>query len=147
MKNYAFKKEVIDASTGEVIEAVAFIPEVRDRNFVKLYKVFSEKILNDLCGLNGEAKLLCYLMAKTMDLPMQSDLWIPINYEVVANELGVSVRTLKGYFKRLKELGYIDQFKSRNTVFRIRPEFLYKGNLSKYRTDLSKWSEHIKNFK
>lgn len=135
MKQFTFRKEVVDPDTGEVIQAVAIIPEVRDREFVKIYKVFSEKLLQDIGSLNGEARLLFWLMAKTLELPIQSDLWLPIIYESVAKELGTNIRTVKRYFKRLLEKGYIEQFKFRRAVFRIKPEYLYKGNLSKYKAD------------
>ncbi len=130
-----FKKELIDPDTGEIISAVAFVPEVKDKDFAKIYKLFSRKILEDLGTINGEAKLLFWFIAKSIDLPMQTDLWIPIKYEEVAEELEVSIPSVKRYFKRLLELGYIEQFKPRNTTFRIKPEFLYKGILAKYQNE------------
>ena len=130
-----FKKEVIDPNTGEIIQAVAFIPEYKDKDFAKIYKLFSKKLLEDLGTINGEAKLLFWLIAKTLELPTQSDLWIPVDYKEVAKELNVAVISVKKYFKRLLELGYIEQFRPRNTTFRIKPEYLYKGILSKYKND------------
>ena len=130
-----FKKEVVDPNTGEIIQAVAFIPEYKDKDFAKIYKLFSKKLLEDLGTINGEAKLLFWLIAKTLELPTQSDLWIPVDYKEVAKELNVAVISVKKYFKRLLELGYIEQFRPRNTTFRIKPEYLYKGILSKYKND------------
>jgi len=130
-----FKKEVIDPNTGEIIEAVAFIPEYKDKDFAKIYKLFSKKLLEDLGTINGEAKLLFWLIAKTLELPTQSDLWIPVDYKEVAKELGITDRAVRKYIKRLKELGYIEQFRPRNTTFRIKPDYLYKGILSKYKND------------
>ena len=130
-----FKKEVIDPNTGEVIQAVAFIPEYKDKDFAKIYKLFSKRLLEDLGTINGEAKLLFWLIAKTLELPIQSDLWIPVDYKEVAEDIGVSVISVKRYFKKLLDLGYIEQFRPRNTTFRIKPEYLYKGVLSKYQND------------
>ena len=130
-----FKKEVVDPNTGEIIGAVAFIPEHKDKDFAKIYKLFSKKLLEDLGTINGEAKLLFWLIAKTLELPTQSDLWIPVDYKEVAKELGITDRAVRKYIKRLKELGYIEQFRPRNTTFRIKPEYLYKGILSKYKND------------
>ena len=130
-----FQKEVIDKETGEVIKAVAVIPEVRDKDFVKIYKFFSEKLLQDLGSINGEAKLLFWLIAKTVNLPIQSDLWVQVDYNAVAKELGTNERTVRRYFKKLLEKDYIEQFKARQTAFRIKPDLLYKGNLSKYKAD------------
>ena len=130
-----FKKEVVDPNTGEIIEAVAFIPEHKDKDFAKIYKLFSKKLLEDLGTINGEAKLLFWLIAKTLELPVQSDLWIPVNYEEIAKELNVSKRSVMSYFKKLLELGYIEQYQRRQKIFRIKPEYLYKGILSKYQND------------
>jgi len=130
-----FKKEVVDPNTGEIIEAVAFIPEHKDKEFAKIYKLFSKKLLEDLGTINGEAKLLFWLIAKTLNLPTQSDLWIPVDYKEVAKDLNMSVISIKRYFKKLLDLGYIEQFKPRNTTFRIKPDYLYKGILSKYKND------------
>jgi len=130
-----FKKEVIDPNTGEIIEAVAFIPEYKDKDFAKIYKLFSKKLLEDLGTINGEAKLLFWFIAKTLELPTQSDLWIPVKYDEVAKELNVSKRSVMSYFRKLLELGYIEQFSPRNTTFRIKPDYLYKGILSKYKND------------
>jgi len=130
-----FKKEVVDPNTGEIIEAVAFIPEYKDKDFAKIYKLFSKKLLEDLGTINGEAKLLFWFIAKTLELPTQSDLWIPVDYKEVAKELGITDRAVRKYIKRLKELGYIEQFRPRNTTFRIKPDYLYKGVLSKYKND------------
>ena len=131
-----FKKEIIDPNTGEIIEAVAFIPEHKDREeYVKLFKLFSQRLLEDLGTINGEAKLLFWLIAKTVELPKQGDLWIPVDYKEVAGELNVSKRSVMSYFRRLLNLGYIEQFRPRNTTYRIKPDFLYKGILSKYKND------------
>jgi predicted transcriptional regulator len=74
-------------------------------------------------------------MAKTLDMPYQSDLWIPVDYNEVAKEIGISVVSVKRYFRNLLHLGYIEQFRPRNTTFRMKPEYLYKGILVKYQTD------------
>jgi len=130
-----FKKEVIDPNTGEIIQAVAFIPKYKDEGFAKVFKLFGKKVLEDLGTLNGEAKLLFWFIAKTLELPYQSDLWVPVDYKEVAKDLNTTDRSIRKYLKTLKELGYIEQFKPRNTTFRIKPEYLYKGILSKYQND------------
>ena len=133
-----FQKEVIDANTGEVIKAVAFIPEAKDRGFVKVFKLFGKKVLEDLGALNGEAKLLIWFLAKTLELPVQSDLWIPVDYKEVAKELKISEVSVKRYTKKLIDLGYLEQFKNRHTTFRLNPDFIYKGVLTKYKEDTIK---------
>lgn len=96
----------------------------QDCDFVKTFKLFFEKSLKDLSLLNpGEVKLLLWFWVKTMNLP-QGGLWIPVEYKAVAKELGVSLKSVERYFKRLEELGYIDQFSPGQTIFRIKPELV-----------------------
>lgn len=135
MGKMVFRQEVIIPETGEVKEAIAIIPEARDKRYIKVFELFSRKLLEDLKTINGEAKLLMWFLARTVELPVQSDMWIPVEYEELAKELGTSVISTKRYIKRLKELGYIEQFKERNTTFRIRPDFVYKGVLQRYKEE------------
>lgn len=128
-----FKQEIIIPETGEVKEAIAIIPEARDKKYAKVFELFSKKLLEDLGSINGEAKLLMWFLAKTIELPIQSDMWIPIDYEELSKELKLTRRTIETYIKKLKELGYIEQFRPRNSTFRIKPDFMYKGVLQKYK--------------
>jgi len=131
-----YKQELIDARTGEVIYATAIIPDVKDNEeHAKIFRLFSEKVLEDLAGMKGEAKLLLWFIAETTKLPYQSDLWIPVSYKKLAEELGVNERTIYKQIKKLLDLGYIEQFAPRNTTFRIKPDYLYKGVLAKYKSD------------
>jgi hypothetical protein len=125
--------ELVDTTTGEVVNAIAYVPEARDKGFVKLYKLLSSKLLEDLGSLNGEARLLLWFIAKTLELPVQSDMWIPITFEEVAKDLKVSTRTIRSYIKRLLKLGYIEQYRKKHLTFRVKPDFLYKGSLVKYK--------------
>ena len=133
MEKVYFKKEVMDTETGEIIEAIGFIPTSKDKNFVKVYKVFGEQVLKDLKAMNGETKLLLWFISKTLDLPIQSELWIPINYNEIAKELNTTERTIKNYIKKLLELNYIEQFEKRTKVFRVNTNYIYKGKLTEYK--------------
>jgi len=137
-----FKKPVIEIDTGRVIQTIAFIPDIKDEDFLKIFPLFGKKILQDLGLLHGEIRFLVWLIAKTIELPYQSDLWIPISYEDVAKDLGITVRSVKTYTKKLLELGYIEQFKRRHSTFRLKPDFFYKGNLKKYK--IACYEEDIK---
>lgn len=126
-------EEYVNVETGEVKKAITIIPEVRDKDFAKVFKLFSKKVLEDLGVMNGEAKLLLWFIGRTIELPIQSELWIPVDYKELSKELNISVISLKRYIKSLLELGYIEQFRRRNTTFRVNPEYVYKGILVKYK--------------
>jgi len=133
------RKILLDLETANVVEAVAIIPEIKDKEFAKVYKLFSEKVLLSLASMGYEAKLLVWFLAQTVKLPQQSDMWILVDYEQVAKEIGVSTVSVKRYVKKLLELGFIEQFKKRQTVFRLRPELVYKGILVRYMESFSEF--------
>lgn len=133
-KRLFFKKMLIDAETGEYITAVAYIPEAKDRDFAKVYKLFSEKLLQDLAKgelTGGELRLLAWFLAKTVQLPVQSDMWIPVKYGDLAKEVQLHEVVVKRYIRRLVEKGYLEQFAPRRAVFRLKPDYVYKGVLTK----------------
>ena len=54
----------------------------------------------------------------------------------LANELNISVITVKKAIKTLLELKWLIQFSPRQTVFRLNPEFVYRGGIiSKIQTE------------
>lgn len=138
------EKEVLDTETGEVYKVIGLLPEARDKDFLKVYKLFSEKVLQDLGSMNGETRLLMWFIAQSINLPTQSEMWIPIDYLEVAKEIGVSKRSMHFYIKKLIELGYIEQYSKRQRIFRLKPDFVYRGILTKFKEDeLSKTLKEI----
>jgi len=131
-KKLIFKKRLIDADTGEYITAIAFIPEAKDKGFAKVYELMSRKLFEDLANkviTGGEAKLLLWFLAKTVELPVQSDMWIPVDFRKVAEEVKLSPRVVHMYVKQLVKKGYLEQFKNRHSTFRLKPDLVYKGYL------------------
>jgi len=140
MAKKVFFKEVIDADTGEVIKAVAYIPDVVDKGFSKVYELFSKKLFEDLANKvlsGGEAKILLWFLAETVKLPIQSDMWIPIKYEELAKEVQLNKDVVQKYVKQLVNKGYLEQFAKRHTTFRLKPEYVYKGVLVKYQSQIN----------
>ena len=129
-----FKKGLIDPETGEYVVAVAFIPQPRDKGFTKVYELFERKLVEDLANgvLTGaEAKLLLWFLAKTTKLPVQADGWMFVSYEEIAKEVGLHVVSVKKSIRKLIEKGYLEQKERRQKVFRLKPDYVYKGILAK----------------
>jgi len=126
MKVLKERRQLIDGKTGEVIEVLSIIPEVKDRNFVKVFKLMSRKVIQDLkAGLNGATDTLWWIIDH-------------LKYDVnevfahpqdIARDLGINVRTAKRHLKILKDLGYIHQVKPKHHVYRIDPYLLFKGRI------------------
>jgi len=130
----AFKKMLIDPDTGEYLPFIAFVPEAKDKDFAKVFKLFSEKLLMDLTNkaiTGGELKILAWFLAKTVELPFQSDMWIPVKYSQLAEEVQLHEKVVQQYIKKLVQKGYLEQFRNRQTIFRLKPEYVYKGVLVK----------------
>ncbi len=148
MAKWIKKEELVNTETGEVVEAVTFIPEVQDKNFAKVFQTYSKKFLEDMGIINGESKLFMWFLAKTIENEFQGDGWIYISYKEIAKDFEVHIVTIKNYIKRLKKLGYIQQIEKNKTVFRINPDFVYKGYLWKHKKEtIDKHIEKIKNKK
>lgn len=126
-------RQVVDPETGEVIDVVAVLPpEPRDREFGKYFALFGHKLLEDLGLMNGEGKLLLYFLARVVKEPLNGDGWILLDYSEAAQTLGVSQPTLYRYLARLRDRGYLEQARPRSPVWRIRPEYVYRGTLARY---------------
>lgn len=138
-------RKVVDPNTGEVLSVIAIVPEVRDRGFAKVYELFSWRVLEDLKQLGGASGLLLMMVAKTTELGVNSDGWFFLEIDEMGELLGVSRATVFNYLKILKEKGYIEQKKSRQTVWRIVPDLVFKGNLTRYREKHSKQVEATTN--
>lgn len=132
MGSYKFKKEMIDPTTGEVIDVIAIVPEARDKLFVKIFPLLGEKVIEEMKIVNGEMKLFLWFLAKTIENPIQSEMWIPIDRKKVSEEIGISIDSVNKCLKKLLDMKYIEQYKKRTSVYRICPELVYKGSLVKY---------------
>ena len=41
-------EQLVNLKTGEVVNAIALVPEARDKNFVKIFKLMTTKVIRDL---------------------------------------------------------------------------------------------------
>lgn len=100
-----------------------------DKDFIKIFKLFSEKCLEDFGVLNGELKLLIYMMGRLQEEPMNTDGWIDLESDVLITELKTTERTYRLYLNKLKKFGYIEQKRPKSSIWRINPEYVYRGDL------------------
>jgi len=131
VKYIPVKKEEWINPDGEARTVVAFIPEVKDKNFIKVYKLFTSQVLEDLEYLNGALSLLFWFMDKVQDLMVNDDPIVYLEAKNVEKELQVSRTTLYKYLKLLKDKDYIEQIQNRSHVYRVNPSMIFKGTLDK----------------
>lgn len=125
-------KVMIDAETGQMFPVTAIIPEARDKGFTKCFDLYSSKLLDELDVINGELKLLNFLQASMMTLPLNSEGWIYLDRKAVSQKLGITIRTLQKYLTSLRQRGYIEQDRARGYYWRIKPELMFRGSLCRY---------------
>jgi len=132
MKIIPEKRKLVDLKTGEVLQTICIVPEERDGEFVKVFKLFTEKVIRDLKTIGGAISTLMWFIDKIQSFPPNSDPVIIALPEEIARDLGISKRTVKRHLKILKEHGYIEQVRKRHYAYRVNPRMVFKGVLRRY---------------
>jgi len=128
------KEQLLNPKTGEVVTAIAIIPEQKDKDFVKMFKLMSTKVIQDLKagGINGATDTLFWFIDQIQEMEPNQDPVVLADPQTIADDLGTGERTVYRHLKLLMEYGYIEQIKKRHHVYRVNPTMLFKGTLSKY---------------
>ena len=144
-------KEKIDPNTGQVTQVDTRKVETlvlgspgksMDINFVKVFPAFFSSFLQDLKIDDGKARLVLYLIHKAIELKSDSDNVIFADNDELMKSLNISKPTLIRYIADLCALNIIERLKPRMPIYRINPNMIYKGTLTKYYKKYIE--EHIK---
>ena len=126
-------EKLVNIETGEVVSVIGIIPEVRDANFVKVFKVLTERVLKDLkAGINGAVYTLFWFIDQIQDMKPNQEPIVIANPEDIAEALGKSRRTINRHLKLLIEHNYIEQIINRQFMYRVNPALIFKGVLKQY---------------
>lgn len=119
-----------DGTIDREVPVIAWVPEAKDEGFVKLYTLFSRKVLSDLRGdLNGATELLIWFLAQVAERDITTDPRIIVDPESVCHDLACNRRTFNRHLAKLKKLGYLRQPKPRQMVFFLNQGYVWKGTL------------------
>lgn len=123
-------RKVVDTETGEELILSPVVTDGKGMVFTKVFNVFSKKVLNDIRDgrLGGALALLYWIMN---NIAFNNDV-INIIPREVAKELGRSEDRIIKHIKKLLELGYIIQAYPRQRVYKINPQYLFKGKISQW---------------
>jgi Firmicute plasmid replication protein (RepL). len=122
----------VNKDTGEEIEVIGIIPEYRDANFVKIFQVFTKKVVEDLkIGLNGALYTLMWFIDQIQGMKVNQEPIIVAHPDKIAFDLNISKRTAERHLRRLEKHGYIEQVENVCHVYRINPRWVFKGVLRK----------------
>ena len=109
---------------------IAWVPEAKDDGFVKVYELFSRKVLSDLRrDLNGATGLLFWFLAQVAGRDISTDPRIIVDPDAVCVTLDCSRPTFARHLAKLKKLGYVRQPKARQMVFFLNQGYVWKGTL------------------
>lgn len=130
--------ERIDAGTGEIVRssyAIIVDKKHSDNDFVKVFKCFTQKVLDDLEIESGKAKLLFWFIDQVQDLKVNQMPIIVASVNKISKDLGCANISVYKWLSLLIEKGYISKFKESDgkilqNTYRINPAFIIKGKLS-----------------
>jgi len=131
------RSQRIDQKTGEIIQDIETITighpgRPMDLNFVKVYPAFFSSFLQQLNIDDGKARLVLFLIFKAMEMRTDSDNVVIAKNDEIMKALKISKPTLLNYLKQLCKLNVIERLGPRMPVYRINPNMIYKGTLTKY---------------
>ena len=109
----------------------AFIPR-NPRDKEPYTKVYGEKVLEVIRDKKlkaSELEVFLWFVAKNSNKDNWNNEWINVDYEELAKELGFSKWTVKMAIKTLLKLKFIVQWKPRKTVFRLNPNYCFRGGV------------------
>ena len=109
----------------------AFIPRTpKDKE--PYVKVYGERLLTLIKNRKlkaSELEVFLWFVGKNSGKDGWNNEWITVDYEELAEELKISVITVKRAIKTLLKFKLIVQWKPRKTAFRLNPDYCFKGGV------------------
>jgi hypothetical protein len=109
----------------------AFIPR-NPRDKEPYTKVYGEKVLEAIRDKKlraSELEVFLWFIAKNSNKDSWNNEWINVDYKDLADELGFRKETVQRAIKTLLKLKFIVQWKPRKTVFRLNPDYCFRGGV------------------
>jgi hypothetical protein len=132
-KNLRFKGLITE--DGEVIPIElmfdAFIPR-NPKDKEPYVKVYGEKVLEVIRTKKlkaSELEVFMWFIGKSSRKNYWANEWINVDYKELGKELDLNPDTVRRAIKTLIKLKFIVQWKPRKTVFRLNPDYCFKGGV------------------
>ena len=103
-------EERVDSETGEIVRTGYAIIVDRpngDKDFVKVFKCFTQKVLDDLEIENGKAKLLFWFLNQHRNIRKGQKCLIIATVEMMSDDLGCAKISVSRWISFLIKNGYI----------------------------------------
>jgi len=108
------------------VKILAYIPRKVDRD--KYVKVYQDYILEAVLK-NQLKKTDLAVFAWFLSFNDWGNDWIHVDYDELAQELGVRKETVQRAIRRLVDANLLIQYKPREKLFRLNPRYVYKGGV------------------
>jgi len=108
------------------VKILAYIPRKVDRDgYVKVYQDFIlEAVLKNRLKKSDLAVLMWFFSHNDW-----GNDWIYVDYEGLAQELGMAKISVKRSIRNLVDANLLIQYKPREKLFRLNPKYVYKGGV------------------
>lgn len=125
-------KNLLDPTTGEIVQAQRSYRKENDFNF---HKLWIENFYDTCSGiLTGKAKLLLFLMINAQKRTNR----ICMSQEELALKCGISARTVSATLKELKASGFL---RIRSRYILLNPEVIFKGTYEERKQAIYEWMD------
>ena len=104
----------------------------KDGNFLKIYPAFLKTFLDQMGITDSRLSLVMYIMNEAIHLQINGDNAIFLDCNKAAKVIKVSVASIYRGIKSLVDCSFLKQINPRQSVYRINPEMVYRGNLIRY---------------
>ena len=108
------------------MKLLAYIPRKVDKNkYVKVYQDYIlEAVINNQLKKTDLAVFMWFVSHNDW-----GNNWIHVDYEELAQELGLAKISVKRAIKKLVDANLLIQYKPREKLFRLNPRYVYKGGV------------------
>lgn len=130
-------EERIDVNTGELVRSISTVMVDKpkgDIDFVKVFKCFTMRVLEDLEIENGKAKLLFWFIDRVQDMRVNQKAVILASADMISKDLGCAVVSVRLWLSFLIKKGYIERHLTPDgkvlcNAYIVNSEYVIKGKL------------------
>ena len=130
-------EERIDGETGEIVKRdyAIIIDKIKgDADFVKVFKCFTMRVIDDLGIESGKAKLLFWFIDRVQGMRINQEPVIIATVEMISDDLKCAEISVRKWLAVLIEKGYVKRCltpkgKILHNMYIINPGFVIKGKL------------------
>lgn len=105
----------------------------KDGDFLKIYPAFFSSFLEQMnTPLDARLRLVVYILSEAIELKINGKNVVYISPAKACNSCKISRPSFYRFIKILININFIFPVPDSNSIYKINPDMVYKGNLVKY---------------